>query len=467
MSRTIKIDPVTRIEGHARIIVNVDDAGQVSSAHLQVLEIRGFEKLLEKTELFKMPLITARICGVCPAAHHLAAVRAIENGLGVEVPAEAKLLRELLYMGHILHSHALSVFVLAGPDVLSKPGAAPEERSIFGLLRVEPELARKILRLRSIGQRTVEIVGARGVHPVSAVPGGMATRPSKEELAGIARSGSEAIVILEELAAVLHERVQALGLPEERLETALHPLALSKGGEVSFLEGDIVIADGEGKTLESFAASEYDKHLVEHTAPGSYMKLVRVRGAQEQSCFVGALARLVVNGTVPTPKAAALLAAFRNGRKAYFSATDYIEARVVEMMMAAERMAAIAGGAFADGPLRTACEPKPGRYVGAVEAPRGLLIHDYTADQNGRVSAVNLIVATQANYDAIDHAITASARRRLPAKNDQALMDSLEFTLRCFDPCLSCATHASGRMPMEVVVAAGGEIQRVIQRRSS
>ena len=287
MSRTITIDPVTRIEGHAKILLNVDDAGQVSSAHLQVLEIRGFEKLLQGMELFKMPLTTARICGVCPAAHHLAAVQAIENGLGVQAPADARLLRELLYMGHILHSHALSAFVLAGPDILSGRGAKGEARNIFSLLRVAPELATKMLRLRSIGQRTVEIVGARGIHPVSVVPGGIASRPSPENLSGIATSAIQAIAILEELIPVLHNKLRALEWVEEPLPAPLRSIALSRNGEVSFLEGKLTVADQAGKTLRSFAPSDYAEHLVEHVVPGSYMKLVRLRGEPEELVLHG------------------------------------------------------------------------------------------------------------------------------------------------------------------------------------
>ena len=466
MNRTITIDPVTRIEGHAKILLNVDEAGQVSSAHLQVLEIRGFEKLLQGMELFKMPLITARICGVCPAAHHLVSVQAIENGLGVQAPAGAKLLRELLYMGHILHSHALSAFVLAGPDILSGRGAKREARNIFSLLRLAPELATKMLRLRSIGQRTVEILGARGVHPVSVVPGGIAGKPSPEEMSGIATSATQAITLLEELIPVLREKLRALEWVEEPFPATLRPIALSRNGEVSFLEGKLTVTDQNGKALRSFAPSDYDKHLVEHVVPGSYMKLVRLRGTPEELCYTGPLARLNVNNKVTTPKAAALLGVFAEGKKSHFTPTGYIEARMVEMMMAAERMAAIAGCELPGGPLQTPCEPKPGRYVGAVEAPRGVLIHDYTADKDGRVSAVNLIVATQANYEAIDQSIAASARQLLPAKDDEALMNGLEFTLRCFDPCLSCATHAVGGMPMEVLVVRSGIVERSISRRA-
>ncbi|HRW78579.1 MAG TPA: nickel-dependent hydrogenase large subunit, partial [Candidatus Sabulitectum sp.] len=190
------IDPVTRIEGHARITLDIDDSGKVEKGHLQVLEIRGFEKLLEGMELFKMPLITARICGVCPAAHHMASVTAIENGLGVKITDTAKRLRELMYMGHILHSHALSNFVLTGPDLLQGLDAPHDQRNVFQLLKLQPEAVKKMLRLRSIGQRIVEIVGGRGVHPVTSIPGGLASAPSAEEMSNMTEWGGEALGIL-------------------------------------------------------------------------------------------------------------------------------------------------------------------------------------------------------------------------------------------------------------------------------
>ena len=173
MTTTITVEPVTRIEGHAKITLDCDDNGAVIGGHLHVLELRGFEKLVEGMELAKMPLVTGRICGVCPAAHHLASVIAIENGCGATIPQEARLLRELLYMGHILHSHALSCFVLVGPDLLLPRDEKGIARSVFTLLSNNPDLAKKALRIRSIGQKIVEKVGGRGTHPVTAIPGGM------------------------------------------------------------------------------------------------------------------------------------------------------------------------------------------------------------------------------------------------------------------------------------------------------
>ena len=462
MARQITVNPLTRIEGHARIVVDLDDAGAVSHAHLHVMEMRGFEKLIEGMELFKMPLITARICGVCPAAHHLAAVLAIENGLGVTAPPEATLLRELLYAGHILHSHALSTFVLVGPDLMLPAGASAAERSVFHLLRIHPELARKALRLRSTGQRAVETVGGRGTHPITAIPGGMASRPTAEELAGLAKAAREAVVLVEELSGPIMEKLELL--EEQRgMDLPFPALALSREGAVGFLAGEWTLVDGAGGRLESFAARDYAARLVEHTVPGSYMKDVRLR-ATGREFVVGSLARLHVNRSIGSAKADAMLQRFR-AKGPRMAALDYIEARLIEMMYCAERMAAIAADELTGGPIATGCAPRAGRFIGAVEAPRGLLVHDYTAGADGRVTQANLIVATQANCAAIDHAIADAARYWLPRNDEAALLNGLEFAVRCFDPCLSCATHAVGRMPMEVVVRQGHE-ERSIRRDS-
>lgn len=460
MTRTITVQPVTRIEGHAKIVLDVDGEDQVARAHLQVLEMRGFEKILQGMELFKVPLMVSRICGVCPAAQHLAAVVAIEQGLGVQVPPDGQALRELLYMGHILHSHALSVFVLCGPDILGNLGDKADARNLFHLLRVNPDLVKQLLRIRSIGQRVVETVGGRGVHPVTAMPGGMASRPSEEALAELVRSGAEAVAALEPLGDSLRAKLAVLDETQSTALDGFSALALSDGGTVSFLKGDWTVADREGKTLRTFAARDYADHLVEHVSPGSYMKSVHLRGTPESSFFVGPLARLHINARMGTPKADAWLEAFR-AKAPRLSPIDFIEARMVEMMHCAERISSLAAG-IGKGPIAVPCQPRAGRFVGAVEAPRGLLIHDYTADDSGRVTKANMIVATQNNYDAIDASLRSVGQIYLPRKDDELLMNRLEFSLRCFDPCLACATHAMGRMPMEIIVRQrGGEDRRI------
>ena len=463
----IVVNPVTRIEGHAKITLDLDEAGQLRSGHMQVLEIRGFEKLLQGMELYKMPQMTARLCGVCPAAHHLVAVTAIENGLGVTPPPAARRLRDLLYAGHIIHSHALSNFVLTGPDLLLGIDAEPASRNVFSLLRVAPELAKKLLRVRSIGQRVVEMVGGRGVHPVAAVPGGMSGAPTPDQLTTIASWGGEAVTLLEEVVEVLSEKLGALGALREPLTLPFRSLALSNDGRVSYLDGVWVVQGPDGAEERHFAGSDYAQHLVEHVMPGSYMKSVRLRGPEEQHFFVGPLARLNVNQALGTPRADAALTEYRAAGTPRTSAIDYVQARLIEMLHCAERLAELAGSEI-DGPLRVPVEPAgAGRFVGAIEAPRGFLVHDFTTDDDGRLTAVNLIVATQNNYDAIDHAITGLARHLLPQGDDGALLNGIEFAMRCFDPCLACATHVAGRMPLEVGLTCDGRVERTIRRRAA
>jgi F420-non-reducing hydrogenase large subunit len=468
MKEKVYVDPVTRIEGHAKIVLDVNDSGGITNGHLQVLEIRGFEKLLEGMELFKLPLITGRICGVCPAAHHLVSVTAIENGLGVEIPKDARLLRELMYMGHILHSHSLSTFVLTGPDVLVGIGAKPEDRNVLALLGMAPEIVKKVLRLRSIGQKIVEIVGGRGVHPVTSVPGGQASRPSKEDVTKMGQWGAEAGTLVKELSEVLLKKLENISDIREVTDIPYCSMALTDNGKVTFMQNVCKVVDSSGSEERTFKASEYADNLVEHPMQGSYMRSVRLKaGGEEKKYFVGPLARLNVNEHFSTPEADILLGEFRSGGSPRLSAIDYLQARLIEMMYCSERLVEICGGELGDGPIMEKVSPKGGRFTGLIEAPRGILIHDYEADDNGKVTSANLIVATQNNYDAIDHTITALTRHYKQAGEDNLLMNGAEFALRCFDPCLACATHAAGCMPMRIEIRRNGRVVRTIGRGAS
>ncbi len=465
MTTKVIVDPVTRIEGHARIVLEINDSGSVSSGHLQVLEIRGFEKLLEGMELFKLPLITGRICGVCPAAHHLASVTTIENGLGVKIPTDAKLLRELMYMGHILHSHALSTFVLTGPDVLVGIGAKPEDRNVLSLLSMAPEIVKKVLRLRSIGQKIVEIVGGRGVHPVTSVPGGQSYRPSADEITKMGLWSVEAGSLVKELSEVLKKKLENISDLREIAELPFHSVALSDNGNVTFMQNVCKVINPSGEEERTFTADDYADNLVEHQMQGSYMRSVRLRsGAEEKNFFVGPLARLNVNSSISTPEANKLLSDYRSGGSPRLSSIDYLEARLIEMVFCCERITEICGGELGDGPIITDASPAGGRFRGIIEAPRGILIHDYEADDDGRITGANLIVATQNNYDAINYAITALAKHFKQSGDDNILMNGAEFALRCFDPCLACATHAAGSMPMKIELRKNGRTFRILRR---
>lgn len=461
--KTIKIEPITRIEGHARVTLDLDDNDEIRAGSLQVLEIRGFEKLLQGMELLKMPMVTARICGVCPAAHHLAAVAAIEQGLGIKVPKAASDLRELLYLGHILHSHALSCFVLIGPDLLAGIGAPPQNRSIFSVLQAQPEIAKKALRLRSIGQQIVETIGGRGIHPVTAIAGGMSCAPNAEKWARMALAGQEALGLIGDLRPALDKSIEALKDVRAAAPMALSCVALSKNSVVDFLGGECNVVDSTGKLLKSFDPTAYADNFIEHVMPGSYMKSVQLRGNPQQSFLVGPLARAIANERFSTPQASALLNEFKKSAQG-ISALDNISARVIEMVYCAERIIELTSAGIPAGDLATPVMIKAGRYIGMVEAPRGILVHDYTANDQGQVTDVNMIVATQNNYNAINSAITDLARYFKTQKNDELLMNGVEFAVRCFDPCLACATHALGKMPMTLELFRKGTFFRTISR---
>jgi F420-non-reducing hydrogenase large subunit len=456
MKKTITIEPVTRIEGHARVTLDVDANDTVVGGQLHVLEVRGFEKFLEGMELSKMPLVTGRICGVCPAAHHLAAAIAIEQGAKVVIPEKAALLRELLYAGHILHSHALSCFVLTGPDLINGIGAPPQTRNIFSLLASAPDTAKKMLRLRSIGQRIVESVGGRGVHPVTVIPGGIASEPLADELKKIAEWGVESQQLIEELLPLMREALSKIADVRDAGRLTGFAMALSNDGIIDFTKGKAVVVDRQGGVVDRFDGVEYAGHLIEHVMPGSYMKTVRLRGSPEKSFCVGPLARCMVNRAFSTPKATALLIEFKARIGDGPSAIDNIEARLIEMVHCAERITAVTSAPVTGDALSVNVTPAEGRYIGMVEAPRGVLVHDYSADAGGLVTAANMIVATQNNYDAMNETIINLARHFKPKNDEALLLNGVEFALRCFDPCLACATHAMGKMPLTVEVRAAG-----------
>lgn len=470
--RTLSIDPVTRIEGHARVFLDLATDGSLVSAGLVVNELRGFERILVGMEADRMPLVTARICGVCPSAHHLAASKALEAAAGVTPPPAAKLLRELLYMGHFIHSHSLSLFVLQGPDLILGLDADPAIRNIVGVVEAAPEVAKKALRLRTIGQKINEMVGGRGVHPITSVAGGMAFRLDDEKKRILTGWVEEALALGPELVGVARDKLlQQVEAHPELLRDWVVPawnMGTVNGGLASFYDGALRITDETGAIREEIPAREYDRHLVESVLDWSYMKPVHYRqsGADEEHLYrVGALARINNVDAMGTPLADELLVGFRRdfGRPAH-QVVLHAYARIIELIYAVERAQQILLDPQLDGETRTAVQFTGGRGIAHVEAPRGTLIHDYQIDDRGIVTAANLIVATQQNYACINRSITQAAMSHVVGKADDGLLNAVEFAIRCYDPCLSCATHALGQMPLEVLVRQDGQIVRSARR---
>ncbi len=470
MGKTIKIDPVTRIEGHARVMIDTADDGSVENAYMIVNELRGFERILVGMEADKMPLITARICGVCPTAHHLAAVKALDHAAGAEPPPAAKKLRELMYMGHFIHSHALSLFVLSGPDLLFGIDGPPAHQNVVGMVAAQPEVTKRALRLRTLGQKINEIIGGRGVHPVTAVAGGVSCRLGDEQFDELRSIADECLTLAPELGAVAK---QLLGKQLEEHPDLLQKMELPTwymgtvaDGMLNFYDGKIRVMANTGEIKTEFDIASYADFINERAVDWSYMKEVFFNFQGEEQLYrVNPLARVNVCDTITTPQAQTELTQFREqyGRPCHNTVLQ-IYARLIELIYACERARELANDPDIRGESRVPMQFKAGRGIGHVEAPRGTLIHDYEIDSGGIIRSANLIVATQQNYAAINRSLKQAADKFI-AQNDEAVLNGLEYTIRCYDPCLSCATHAIGQMDMDVEIRNNGTVTRRIGRK--
>lgn len=470
MKKTIRIDPVTRIEGHAKVFINLNDDGSLDNAGLVVNELRGFEKILIGMEADRMPHITARICGVCPTAHHIAASNALDYAAGVTTPPAAMLLRELMYMGHIIHSHSLSIFVLQGPDLVMGLDADPAVRNVVGIVQANPELAKIALRLRTIGQKINEMVGGRGTHPVTSVAGGITFVLDQEKKKIIQEWIDEARALLPTVVpAVKGLLLKALDLHPAMLSEWVAPswgLGTVLNGRISLIEGKLRAIDETGATMLEFGVDEYDKYLVESVVDWSYMKKVHFKLNGLHEYRVGPMARMNAMRRFGTEMADAEYTEFaKMGGSPCHLTVFQTYAKLVETIWAIERSDEILNDPAVWGETRVPVTFKGGRGVGHVEAPRGTLIHDYEIDEKGIIRAANLIVATQQNYAIINRSIEQAAQSHVIGKTDEAaLLNAVEFSIRCYDPCLSCATHAVGRMPLEIAITRGGKAVKTIRR---
>jgi F420-non-reducing hydrogenase large subunit len=466
MTRTLTIDPVTRIEGHAKVRIDIGDDGQIAAATMHVLEFRGFESFVKGMQAELMPTITTRICGTCPHAHHLVAAKCLDQMFSAPPPKAALLLRQILNCGSMIHSHAIHFFALAGPD-LFMAGAPVEKRNLVGLLDVAPDLAKKALRLRSIGQIMVEIVGGRGTHPVTAVAGGMSYALNKDGLEKLKALTAEALDLGK---LVLDAGKQALRKDPDlltRLPQPAYDMGTLQGKALDLYDGLLRVRKPDGSVAMDLPTSDYAKHLVEQALPHSYGKQIVLRDGSggTQSYRVGPLARLNCAELTGTPLADAALAEFKQvcGDPSQQTVAGHW-ARLIELLHCVEKAQAMLNDPeILSQDVRTAPGKLVKHVVSHVEAPRGVLIHDYKVDDNAIVESANFLVATQHNISSINTSIKQAATRLL-GKSDQELLDGVEFAIRCYDPCLSCSTHRVGQMPMQVDVCQDGQAIRSVRR---
>ncbi|HNQ33781.1 MAG TPA: Ni/Fe hydrogenase subunit alpha [Methanoculleus sp.] len=448
--KEITISPVTRIEGHAGVRIYLNDRGEVDSAHFQVVELRGFEKFLVGAAIEEAPRITPRICGICPSAHHLAAVKATDRIFGVTPPATGKNLRELLGLGQFVHSHALHFFMLAAPDFILSPDAPPEERNVVGLARHSPDIARKAITVRKFGQRLTEAVGGKPIHPANALPGGMSAPLTEGKRAELVTMADEALEIAREGWEIAKNLLDGVDTEIGAVRTGF--MGMTNHGLYSTYDGPVAMLDPDGGRIGSFSGQDYTNFIEEYSEDWSYLKFARLKGGGYYR--VGPLARLNIVERMGTEHADAALAEYRERFGTVTQAPlAYHLARYIEFLASCERAKDLLAdpGITGSGIRTPAGKVVNRRGVGIIEAPRGTLIHDYTVNDAGIIEKCNLIVATCQNNYAIDRGVEDMAR--WVVKNGtltEGAANRIEMIIRAYDPCISCATHAIGRMPLRI-----------------
>jgi NAD-reducing hydrogenase large subunit len=467
----ITIEPVTRIEGHARITLHLNESGEVEASYLHVDEFRGLEKFSEGRPYFEMPQITQRICGICPVSHHLASAKTCDAIWGAAPPRPAVLLRELMHMGQFVQSHGLHFFYLAAPDLVLGFDADPAGRNVFGIINADPSLALKAVGLRRFGQQIIERLGGKRVHPNFAVPGGVNTPLSAKDRDAIAAEIETQLGVAMEGVGILTgwiEKNHELALSFASFPSNYMGLVDAKGG-LSLYDGQIRVCGPNGERIDQFKPEDYLLHMAEHVEPWSFLKFpyYRKQGWPAGAYRVGPLGRLNIVDRIGTSLANEEFKRFRqlnNGRPVEGS-LFYHYARLIELIHALERIEQLLSEPdILSTDIRAYGPPglRP-RGVGVIEAPRGTLVHDYHVDANGLLVRTNLIVATGHNNWAMNQAVDRVAKAFVHGPTvPEGMLNRVEAAVRCYDPCLSCSTHAVGQMPLELTMV--GPDGRVLAR---
>jgi NAD-reducing hydrogenase large subunit len=467
MPERIVIDPVTRIEGHAKITIYLDEAGRVSDARFHVTEFRGFEKFCEGRPLWEMAGITARVCGICPVSHLIASAKAGDRILAVQIPPGGEKLRRLMNLAQIIQSHALSFFHLSAPDLLLGMESDPARRNLFGLIAAEPELARGGIRLRQFGQDIIAALGGQKIHPAWSVPGGVRAPLTDEDRALIRpRLPEVRTTVLSALGRFkgLLDRYQEEARTFGNFPTLFMGL-VAPDGSWEHYDGRLRFVDGEGQTVaDGLDPTRYRDFIGEAVQPSSFLKspYYRPLGYPDGIYRVGPLARLNVCDRLGTPLAEAELAEYRQrGGGTVNASFFYHYARLIEILTAIERIEPLLDDPdLSSDHLRASAGINQREGVGCSEAPRGTLFHHYQVDANGLIEKVNLLIATGQNNLAMNRAVAQIAKHYVRGRSiPEGVLNRVEAGIRAFDPCLSCSTHAAGAMPLHVqLVAADGAI---------
>jgi F420-non-reducing hydrogenase large subunit len=492
--KRITIDPITRLEGHGKIEIFLNEEGNVANTYFQIPELRGFEQFCLGRPAEEMPRITNRICGVCPEAHHMAATKALDALFHVEPPAVTKKLREMFYSAFYVTDHTVHFYALGGPDFVVGPDAPAAERNILGVIhKVGVEIGQQVIACRQRNHHVIKMLGGRGVHPVAGLPGGWSKAVSeaeRQEIEEIAHKNVEFALFSLELfdkVVLANQAYVDLILSDAYTHRTYYMGTVDDHNQVNFYDGLIRVVGPEGTEFVKYPASDYAEHLAEHVEPWTYLKFPYLKDVGWRGFVDGAssgvycatpLSRLNAADGMATPKAQAAFEKFyetlgsskTNGRYQPVHqrlATHW--ARLIELLYAAERMLELATDPEITEPnVRAPVTATPDEGIGSVEAPRGTLTHHYQTDENGLLTKVNLIVGTTNNYAPISMSVKKAAQSLISNGTviTDGLLNRIEMAFRNYDPCMSCATHAlPGQMPLEVVIrdAAGNELERLSQ----
>jgi F420-non-reducing hydrogenase large subunit len=483
----ISIDPITRLEGHGKIDIFLDEEGNVANAYLVIPELRGFEKFAEGRPVEELPDITPRICGVCPEAHHMASVKACDAVYHVEVPPAAKKLRELFYSAFYVADHMTHFYILAGPDFVLGPDAPPAERNILGLIhKVGVEVGSRVIRARGMAMDIIGMLGGRKVHPLFGVPGGVGKAITEEERAQIEATAREEIEFALFTLQLFRQIVLDNSAYRDMILSDVFTLPtyymglVDEQNRVNFYDGMVRVVDPEGREFVKYAPHEYTQVIAEHVEPWTYLKFPFLKKIGWKGLVTGKdsgiyqatpLSRLNAADGMATPRAQEVYEEFYatlGGKPVHHTLATHW-ARLIEMLYAAERLLELATDPEITSPhVRNIPTATPDEGVGIVEAPRGTLTHHYITDERGLVVKCNLIVGTTNNYAPIAMSVRQAAKGLIRKGQviTEGLLNRIEMAFRAYDPCFGCATHAlPGQMPLEVrIYDAEGNLRDVISR---
>jgi NAD-reducing hydrogenase large subunit len=473
MSQTITIDPVTRLEGHGKITIQLNDQGEVENANFHVTQVRGFERFAQGRPYYEMPSLMARICGICPVSHLIASAKACESIMSVKIPHTAAQLRRMLNLAQTVQSHALSFFYLSSPDLLLGMESDPTARHIFGVVAAKPELGRAGVALRRFGQHIIELLGNKRIHPGWVVPGGVTEPLASAKRDEILAMIPEAYANIK-LALTAYKHIAESFQPEIEVFANFPSLYLGLINEdesVEFTDGALRLIDAKGEIVEDgITATRFNEVIGEAVEPYSYTKFAYYKplGYPAGSYRVGPLARLNIAKTMGTPLADWELGQFKQlAIGPVQSSFHYHHARLIDILYGIEKIEEILSDPrILDTHVRATAGVNRLEGSGQAEAPRGTLNHHYKVDENGLITWANLVIATGQNNNAMNIGVLQAAKHYIKkGKFTEGILNRVEAVVRTFDPCLSCSTHALGQMPLVLTLlnADGEQVDQVVR----